>query len=81
MAICKDPTLHVYKRVACIDAFLFRYTGFVHFLDSFKSPHFTYLSSTGFKALDEELEAQRNINDEMVADSEDEDAGSDAEAG
>ncbi|KAH0605191.1 uncharacterized protein H6S33_005173 [Morchella sextelata] len=57
------------------------YTGFVHFLDSFKSPHFTYLSSTGFKALDEELEAQRNINDEMVADSEDEDAGSDAEAG
>lgn len=67
------------------------YTGFVHFLDSYRSPLFSYLTSAGMRALEdhkEELEAQRvspkSRSRKIVQpgpDSEDEDVGSDREAG
>lgn len=67
------------------------YTGFVHFLDCYRSPLFSYLTSAGLRALEdhkEELERQRvstkNKRRRVVRpgpDSEDEDVGSDREAG
>lgn len=67
------------------------YTGFVHFLDCYRSPLFSYLTSAGLRALEdhkEELERQRvNVRGKRRKviqpgpDSEDEDVGSDREAG
>jgi len=62
-----------------------RYTQFVHFIDSFRSSLFHYLTSAGLKALDE-VEKGQGVNVvglQLLPDngSEDEDAAKSAEAG
>lgn len=87
--MCKCSVWFMWEKGA--DCGGFRYTGFVHFLDSYRSPLFSYLTSAGMRALDDhkgELEAQKAGNKakgkqivQLEADSDSEDVGSDREGG